>query len=67
MDVNEVFLIYRVYQEEDFNVYNMHNIVDKHFIISIVSMQSRNGSLVENIYVLICIKYFTITFIDETR
>jgi hypothetical protein len=49
MDFDPGFLIDRVIQEEGFYVYNMHNVVDKHFSISIVPVQSRGGSLVISI------------------
>jgi hypothetical protein len=39
------FLIDRVIQEEDWDVYNKHNIVDKQFSISIAHVQSRGGLL----------------------
>jgi hypothetical protein len=37
------FLIDREIQEEGLYVYNMHNIVEKHFCISIAAMQSQDG------------------------
>jgi hypothetical protein len=36
-------------REESLNVYNMHNIIEKHFSISITPVRSRGGSLIMNI------------------
>jgi hypothetical protein len=48
MDIDEV-LIDIVIQEEGLYVYNMHNIVRKHYSISIAPERSQVGSLVFNI------------------
>jgi hypothetical protein len=48
-----VFLIDRVIQEKDSYVYNMHNIVEKQFSISIVPERSRAWSLVSQIAYLL--------------
>jgi hypothetical protein len=45
MDIDAVFLN-RVIPEEGLYVYNISNIVKKHFSISIESVRSRGGSLV---------------------
>jgi hypothetical protein len=39
-------LIDKANQEEDLYVYNTHNILEKHFSISIASVRSRGGLLV---------------------
>jgi hypothetical protein len=49
-----------VIQEEGLCVYNMHNIVEKHFSINIALMRSRGGSLVSN--KIVAILYFLCTF-----
>jgi hypothetical protein len=41
MNFDAVFLIDRVIQEEGYYVYNMYNIVEKDFSISIAPEQSR--------------------------
>jgi hypothetical protein len=48
MDCDGLLLIYGVIQEEGLYVYIMHDIVEKHFSISIAPMRSRGGSLVIN-------------------
>jgi hypothetical protein len=45
-DLDSVFLIDRVIKEEGLCVYNMFNIVKKHFSISVKLVRSRGGSLV---------------------
>jgi hypothetical protein len=47
MDFDAVFLN-RVIQEEGLYVYNMHNIVEKHFNIGIAPVRSQGGLLVFN-------------------
>jgi hypothetical protein len=47
LDFNEVFLINRVIQEKSLYVYNMHNMVVKHFSINTARVRSRSGSLVD--------------------
>jgi hypothetical protein len=45
LDIDVDFLIFRAIQEEDLYVYNIYNIIEKHFIISIAPVRSRGGSL----------------------
>jgi hypothetical protein len=44
------FLIDRVIQKEGLNVYNMHNIVEKHFSISNAPVRSRGGLSIKVIF-----------------
>jgi hypothetical protein len=47
-DYDAIFFINKVIQEEGLYVCNMHNIVEKHFTISIAPVRSRGGSTVFN-------------------